>query len=155
VAEPEGVLRQIWAQLPVRSKATRVTEDAAAQVPATESAEAAVDDAQRQADVEALERALADALARCTVQERLVVALRFSGGLSMTEIAELTGISTPTLHRRLANALRELRASLESAGVSPRHLSSLVGHDAFALSPLLHDELERLSGHVRLFKRDG
>ncbi len=74
VTQSHAELRAIWAQLPARARPTEVAEEAAADVPAEESAEADVDDAGRKADVERLERALASALAQCSDQERVLIA---------------------------------------------------------------------------------
>ena len=148
-------LRAIWARLPARARPTEVAEEGAADVPAEESAEAGVDDADRRADLERLERALTSALAACSDHERVLIALRFNEGLGIAELAELMGQSPATLHRRLSKVLRQLQVAIETAGVARGDVRALIGHASIVLSPFLRDELERLSGTVRLFKRDG
>ena len=59
-----------------------------------------------------LERAI-EAL---SVREREVLALRFGGDLSGSEIAELTGLSLANVHQISSRALRSLKDSLEAPG---------------------------------------
>jgi hypothetical protein len=85
----------------------------------------------------------------------VVIALSFDQELPIVEIAKLTGISVPTLHRRLNKSLKQLRLSLTGSGLDRRELADLIGHPSIALSPLLRAEVERFLGLVRLHKRDG
>jgi len=148
-------LRDIWAQLPARVLQTDVGEEAAADLVAVERSDATVADAEHQAHVERLQRALASALAQIAAQDRVLIALRFDQDLPIAEISRLTGKSIPTLHRRLDNSVKQLRASLSQAGFNPRDVAALIGHPSIALSPLLRAEVEKFLGPVRLFKRDG
>ena len=84
-----------------------------------------------------------------------MLALRYGQDLPIVEIARLTGISVPTLHRRLDRTIKELKRALTAAGFDPREVSGLIGQSAMALSPLLHTEVERFHGPVRLHKQDG
>lgn len=148
-------LRKIWEQLPVRVRTTEVSEDAAAAVPATEESDANVENADRRERIDRLQRALATAFAEIATQDRVLIALRFDQDMSIAEIAKLTGISVPTLHRRLDKSVKQLRSSLSQAGFDPREVAGLIGHSSLALSPLLRAEVERFLGPVRLSKRDG
>jgi RNA polymerase sigma factor (sigma-70 family) len=148
-------LRGIWDQLPVRVRTTEVGEEAAATVSSNDTSETTVEDEERRKSIERLQQALNTAFDQIAAQDRVLIALRFDQDLSMVEIAKLTGISVPTLHRRLEKGLRQLRAALMSAGIDSREIADLIGHHSIGLSPLLRAEVERFLKHVRLSKRDG
>lgn len=151
----EAELIGIWERLPHRSRTTEVGEEAAAALPSPGGSDENVADAERQEHVRRLDRALRDALNRCSAQERVVLALRFDQGLSMVQIAKLTGASVPTLHRRLDKAVRQIRLSLSQSGLDRRDIMSLIGHPSITVSPMLRAEAEKFLGPVRLFNRDG
>jgi RNA polymerase sigma-70 factor (ECF subfamily) len=54
-----------------------------------------------------------DAVARLSLDRRAVVVLRYWGGFTPSEIAELLEVPAGTVHSRLARALAELRSHLE------------------------------------------
>jgi RNA polymerase sigma factor (sigma-70 family) len=56
---------------------------------------------------------LAAGLEQLGRREREVIALRFGGGLTGPEIAELTGLSLANVQQMLSRSLRRLRAELE------------------------------------------
>lgn len=155
VALSEIALRNIWEQLPARTRTTSVGEEAAATISSDDSSESRIEDADRRTRIERLHGALQTAFADIPAQDRVLIALRFDQGLSMVEIARLTGSSVPTLHRRLDKSVKQLRAALTHAGFDPRDVASLIGHHSIALSPLLRAEVERFLGPVRLSNRDG
>jgi RNA polymerase sigma factor (sigma-70 family) len=146
-------LRRIWDQLPVRARITEVGEEAAAAVSGTDSSEATVEDADRREHIERLQTALRTAFEQIAAQDRVLIALRFDQDLSIAEIAQLTGSSVPTLHRRLDKSVKQLRFAL--SGFDPRDVANLIGHPSIALSPLLRAEVESFLRSVRLSKRDG
>lgn len=148
-------LRDMWQQLPSRVRVTEVGEEAAEGLTSDDTAEARIEDAAREAEVARLQRALQAAFDRIAPQDRVLIALRFDQDLSIVEIAQLTGSSVPTLHRRLDKSVKQLRAALTEAGFDPRDVRNLIGHPSIALSPLLRAEVERFLGAVRLSKRDG
>lgn len=71
------------------------------------------------ADVVANDELLAFLLARLPAKQRTVVSLRYVGGFSVAEVAELLSISTGTVKSRLSRAVHALRAheGTEAAGV--------------------------------------
>ena len=149
----ETQLRAIWAQLPGKTRTVEVAEEAAAAVSAPETSDAGVDDAQRQMEIERLDRALHDAFSEIAVQDRLLIALRYDQGLSIAEIAKLMQSTVPTLHRRLDKSLKRLRASLQE--FPPAEIRRVIGHSSIYLSPMLRRELENFPRPVRLSNRDG
>jgi RNA polymerase sigma factor (sigma-70 family) len=134
VGQTDAELRALWDQIPSRVRTTEVGEEAAAELRATDSSEAGVEDAAIAQDMERLEGALQSALAEIPAQDRVLIALMF---------------------RRLDRSIKQLRRALSRAGVDPRQVSTLVGHSTLALSPLLRAEVEKFLGPVRLSKRDG
>jgi RNA polymerase sigma factor (sigma-70 family) len=150
-----SALRDIWEQLPTRTRTTSVGEEAAAAVSSEDSSEAGVEESDRRRHIERLQRALQAAFEQIPAQDRVVIALRFDQDMSMVEIARITGASVPTLHRRLDKSVKQLRLALSQAGFDPRDVANLIGHHSIALSPLLRAEVERILGPVRLSKRDG
>lgn len=148
-------LRAIWNQIPPRKRPKEVNEEAANEVPAEETAEDIVEDAERRRNLERLEHTLAKALAELPTQDRVILALRYDRGLSVAEIAKLRQSSAPTIHRRLGTSLKHLKKELLHAGFLPAEVAKLVGHSSIIVSPLLRAEVERFLGLVRLSKRDG
>jgi RNA polymerase sigma factor (sigma-70 family) len=148
-------LRKIWEQLPARVRTTEVGEEAAAGISSNDTAENTIEETDRLANIERLQRALQAAFEQIATQDRVVIALRFDQDMSMVEIAGLTGVSVPTLHRRLDKSVKQLRLALSQSGFDPREVANLIGHPSIAVSPLLRAEVERFLGSVRLSKRDG
>jgi RNA polymerase sigma factor (sigma-70 family) len=150
-----AAMRRLWDQLPLRMRTTEVGEEAAAGISTHESSDVTVEDAERRARVAQVQQVLRSAFEQIAAQDRVVIALSFDEELPIVEIAKLTGISVPTLHRRLNKSLKQLRASLTRSGLDRRDIADLIGHPSIALSPLLRAEVERFLGLVRLHKRDG
>ena len=148
-------LRTMIDSLPARVRPSEVSEQAAAGVSSDIRSDAAIEDADRRHDIERLQRALQAAFGAISAQDRVVIALRFDQDLSIAEISRITGVSVPTLHRRLDKSVKQLRLSLSQAGFDPRDMANLIGHPSIVLSPLLRAEVERFLGPVRLSKRDG
>lgn len=67
-----------------------------------------------------IEPELATALSELGPREREVLALRFGGDLSGSEIATMTGLSLSNVQQILSRSLRRLRARLEDGELSPR-----------------------------------
>ena len=150
-----AALHDIWEQLPPRIRTSEVSEEAAAAVPSDQSSESEIEDAERQANLDRLERTLRAAFAAVPDQDRVLVALRFDQELSIAQTAKLTGISVPTLHRRLDRTIKDLRRALTDAGFLPGDVADLIGHPSIAMPPLLRAEVERFLGRVRLPNQDG
>lgn len=148
-------LRDLWGQLPVRLKTSEVGEEAAATVPSPETSESRVEDAERRMNIERLARTLQSAIAALPDQDQVLLTLRYRHDLSIAQIARTSGISVPTLHRRLDRTIKELKRALTNSGIDPREAVGLIGHPTIALPPLLRAEVERFLGPVRLPNQDG
>jgi RNA polymerase sigma-70 factor (ECF subfamily) len=66
-----------------------------------------------------LERALEDALKKLPPEQREVFWLKEKSGLTMAEIADMTGVSQNTVKSRLRYALEKIRADLTGRGFRP------------------------------------
>jgi RNA polymerase sigma factor for flagellar operon FliA len=147
-------IRGIADSLPQRVRASEVGEEAAAQISSSLTSDETLLDADRQQDIERLQRALQTAFDAIPAQDRVLIALRFDQDLSIAEISRITGVSVPTLHRRLDKSVKHLRLALSRSGFDPPRVANLIGHPSITLSPLLRSEVERFLGSVRLSKRD-
>lgn len=67
-----------------------------------------------------LQGAIDSALARLNPEHRVALMLRFSDGLSYSEIAAATGVSIGTVMSRLFNGRRKLMKALEEQGIRGR-----------------------------------
>jgi len=148
-------LRALWNELPVRSRAIAVSEDAAEAVRAPDASDAGVENEARAQQLARLNRVLQSAFESLPAQDRVMIALRYDEGLSAAEIAKAMNSSVPTVHRRLDRSLKDLRARLTGADIEQREILALIGHATVVLSPLLRAEVERFLRRVRLSKRDG
>lgn len=148
-------LRDLWGQVPARLKTSEVGEQAAATVPSPETSGSRVDDAEHRMSVERLARTLQSAIAALPDQDRVLLTLRYRHDLSIAQIARTSGLSVPTLHRRLDRTIKELKRALTNSGVAPGEAIGLIGHPTIALPPLLRAEAEGLGGPVRLPNQDG
>lgn len=145
-------LRALWDQLPARVARKEVDERAAEGVAAGDRSDALIAQREHQDHVERLHRALRSAFERIAAQDRVVMALRFDQDLSIAEISHLMRISVPTLHRRLAHALKQLREALMQAGFTAPAVADLVGQPSATLPPMLRVDAERFLSLVRLSK---
>jgi len=153
VTSTHAELRGMWEALPRRTRAMEVGEEAAANVSSPDTSDAGVDDAELRKSLEQLQHALQAAFASIADRDRVVIALRFGQDLPIAEISRMTGVSVPTLHRRLDKSVKQLRLALSQ--FDRRDIGNLIGHPSLGLDPLLRSEVERFLGSVRLSKRDG
>jgi len=122
-------LEQIAAALPNRMPRPRL-------VPVLEGDEerfagsAATDDRVVAADLdkrsERTGRAVQEAFATMTAQDRVVLRLRFTKGMSVADIARALGIEQRPLYRRIETLLSDLREALEQAGIDGSDAADLV-----------------------------
>ena len=61
--------------------------------------------------------------------ERLILQLRFEGGMTVAEIARAMQIEQKLLYRRIERRMHEIRAELERAGIASRDVLDLIGRD--------------------------
>jgi RNA polymerase sigma factor (sigma-70 family) len=126
-------LRALARQLPVRYR-RRMEEESALldlPLPARAALEEIVFKGERAARVEALRRALGEALAALAPQDLAILRLRYFDGFRINRIAERLGLPSKSLYPRLKRVLAGLRAALEAGGFEGRELGELIGDGAF------------------------
>jgi RNA polymerase sigma factor (sigma-70 family) len=71
-------------------------------------------------------RAVQEALAAMTAQDRVTLRLRFAKGMAVSDISRALGVPQRPLYRRIESMLKDLRASLERAGIDAEEAANLV-----------------------------
>jgi RNA polymerase sigma factor for flagellar operon FliA len=71
-------------------------------------------------------RAVQDALGAMTPQDRVILRLRFTKGMSIADIARALGIEQRPLYRRIEALLSDLREALEEAGIDGAEAAELI-----------------------------
>ena len=61
--------------------------------------------------------------------ERLILQLRFEGGMTVSQIARVLRLDQKLLYRRLEQRMREIRKELERSGLASRDVLDLIGRD--------------------------
>jgi RNA polymerase sigma factor (sigma-70 family) len=61
--------------------------------------------------------------------DRLILQLRFEGGMTVAQIARSLRLDQKLLYRRLERRMRDIREELERAGVAPGEVLDLIGRD--------------------------
>lgn len=85
-------------------------------------------DERRRASQE-LSQLLAAIMARQPDEDRLILQLRFEGGMTVAEIARAFSLDQKLTYRRIERNMREIRRELERAGITPEDVFDLIGHD--------------------------
>jgi RNA polymerase sigma factor (sigma-70 family) len=115
----ERRLAALSRSLPARAvRRTGEGAQALEELPGEETSDGGVLSAETEAECGAMNAALDAALATLPAVDRLVVRLRFWEGLTVADIARALGLPQKPLYRRLERALRALRRTLESSGLS-------------------------------------
>lgn len=124
------VLESIAARLPRRGPRRReVAIDDAAFVadgrPA--AAEEPLLAGERRTRAQQLSAIMSVVIAEMPDEDRLILQLRFEGGMTIAQIASALQIEQKLLYRRVERRLRDLRSKLEERGVAPDDAMDLVG----------------------------
>jgi RNA polymerase sigma factor for flagellar operon FliA len=80
---------------------------------------------------------MSDVIAQLPEDQRLVLQLRFEGGMTVAEIARSLGLDQKLTYRQIERNMRELRNELERRGVAWQDVADLIGRD----EALLHFDL--------------
>lgn len=131
----QGITREsletLLARLPARAPRPRdVALEEAAPVAITRGeAEENVLAAERLRTSKQVSRLIREAIAGMHEDDRLILQLRFEGGMSVAEIARSLRIEQKLLYRRIERCKVEMRRALERAGVDARDVLDLIGRD--------------------------
>jgi RNA polymerase sigma factor (sigma-70 family) len=133
-------LWRLFTLLPAKPRRRTVAEAELSEMAATGHAPEATPDRRHAA---CTHRALRQAVARLTAEERLMLEQRFDRGLRLAQIADLRGLEHKTVYRRFAALLRRLRADLEAQGIAGAEVEGWLGR------------LEMSDGRLGLFPAQG
>ena len=86
--------------------------------------------AEAQAERDAVETALEQALASLPDDDRRIVRMRIWDGMSIADISRMLRQPQRPLYRRIEALLRQIRAALAEAGIDSRSVGELIGASA-------------------------
>jgi RNA polymerase sigma factor for flagellar operon FliA len=72
-------------------------------------------------------------IARLPEDERLILQLRFEGGMTVPQIARSLGLDQKLTYRRIERRMRDIRVELERSGIAWRDVLDLIGRDEVLL----------------------
>jgi len=125
-------LQQLAAQLPERGPRRRdVLLEEAESVAVTrpgEVEEPLLAD-ERRRESERVSAIMAAVIARLPDDERLILQLRFEGGMTVAQIARSLQLDPKLTYRRIERRMREMKEELRRAGIEPRDALDLIGRD--------------------------
>jgi RNA polymerase sigma factor (sigma-70 family) len=78
---------------------------------------------------EKLSAIMSSVIARLPEDERLILQLRFEGGMTVPQIARSLGLDQKLTYRRIERRMRDIRAELEHSGIAWRDVIDLIGRD--------------------------
>ena len=133
IAQTDDELDSIARDLPPRPGRRIPHEAPAAGEPAAPATDDPVIAQEDHAAADRIEIALDKALASLPTQDRLIVRLHFFEGLTIASVAEVLCLRQKPLYRRIDRILESLRDQLESAGVDPKTISTLIGRAEFGV----------------------
>jgi RNA polymerase sigma factor for flagellar operon FliA len=117
----------LYAALPVREKRRFQSDDTLTGVPASESADDGTVERDRREAAGRIGAALQDLLVKLPAQDRLILRARFEDGRTVVDIAAMVGLDQKPLYRRLERLFRDLRAGLETCGISAAEVRDFLG----------------------------
>ena len=107
-----------------------------------------------------LSQAMADAIRDLPEQDRLILQLRFEGGMSVAQIARSLQLEQKLLYRRIEQHIRSMRSMLESRNFDADDVVDLIGRDGAILDfdlrnrragpSKLHGDGERATAHTEV-----
>lgn len=123
-------LRDTAAALPERAPRPRLVEigeDAEERFAGSTSADERVMERDRETRAMSASRAVSDAMASMSREDRVILRMRFAKGASIADIARALGIEQRPLYRRVETLLAQLRRALEAAGLDASSIVDLIG----------------------------
>jgi RNA polymerase sigma factor for flagellar operon FliA len=136
--EQEGAdrveIEGLAAKLPQRPRRRLESDDCLEEMPALDSSDRGAADSELRSTQARVESTLAESLATLAPEARLVLKLRFFDGLSVVEIARMTGQEPRPLYSLIERALRSVRGALVASGLDATQVLDLVGWPALDLT---------------------
>lgn len=125
-------LQSLAARLPERAPKRRnvsLDEAASVAISKTGDVEEPVMAGERRRSSERISSMMSAVIARLPEEERLILQLRFEGGMTVPQIARALGIDQKLTYRRIDRRMRDIRSELERAGIEWRDVLDLIGRD--------------------------
>jgi RNA polymerase sigma factor for flagellar operon FliA len=72
---------------------------------------------------------MSNVIARLPDEDRLILQLRFEGGMTVAQIARALRLDQKLTYRRVERNMRDIRRDLEQAGIAARDIADLIGRD--------------------------
>lgn len=82
---------------------------------------------------EKLSAIMSAVIGRLPEDERLILQLRFEGGMTVPQIARALGLEQKVTYRRIERRMRDIRTELERSGIAWRDVLDLIGRDEVLL----------------------
>jgi RNA polymerase sigma factor for flagellar operon FliA len=82
---------------------------------------------------EKLSAIMSAVIERLPEDERLILQLRFEGGMTVPQIARALGLDQKLTYRRIERRMRDIRSELEQSGIAWRDVLDLIGRDEILL----------------------
>ncbi|HEX8616847.1 MAG TPA: sigma-70 family RNA polymerase sigma factor [Thermoanaerobaculia bacterium] len=136
-------LRETAAALPERVPRPRLVEigeDAEERFAGSTSADERVMERDRETRAVLASRAVSDAMASMSREDRVILRMRFAKGASIADIARALGIEQRPLYRRVETLLAQLRRALEASGLDASSVVDLIGGTGRPLEFGLHSD---------------
>lgn len=122
----EEDLWELANRLPPRERPRRLDDDNALDNLGASYREDDLPPSERRSLMRNVESRLAEESSHLTVEDRVILRMRFEDGRSVPEIADALDLEPKPLYAKIARLLRRLRAGLEGAGVSWMDLEPIV-----------------------------
>lgn len=129
-------LQALAARLPQRAPRRREVTIEAAELTAVRhpsDVEEALLAGDRRRQSKRISGAMAAIVERLPEDERLVLQLRFEGGMTVAQIARTLGRDQRLLYRQLENRMRDIKRELVREGITPRDALDVIGRDEVLL----------------------
>lgn len=88
---------------------------------------------ERRAASEKLSAIMSAVIGRLPEDERLILQLRFEGGMTVPQIARALGLDQKLTYRRIDRRMHDIREELERSGIAWRDVLDLIGRDEVLL----------------------
>jgi len=129
LGESRESLEQLAALLPERKTRPRGVALEEAEPTAVASPEDPLLAHDRRRSSERVSAIMAALLARLPDDERLILQLRFEGGMTVAQIARALQLDQKLTYRRIERRMREIREELQRAGIESSDVLDLIGRD--------------------------
>jgi len=135
-ANHEGATREAVQELagrlparPARPRAVALDEAGPAVASSPPDADEPILASERRDASERLSAIMSAVIARLPDDDRLILQLRFEGGMTPAQVARSLGLDQKLIYRRIERNMREMKRELERSGIALRDVLDLIGRD--------------------------